>query len=299
VNARARLGPDLTLVAAAFLFSSTFLVIQDATAADQVGPAAFLAARFGIAVAILGPFALRRGRPAPGLGRAGLLAGLALAAGMWLQVTGLQHTTTSVSAFLTYLLVVFVPLGSAVVLRRPPLPTTLAGVAVAVVGLALLVAGAGSGDDLRFGLGLGEALTLACALAFAAHIVVLGAVAGAHDPVQLNAVQCAVVAVVLGVPGALEGGFAFPAAAWAAAAWTGLAATAVAFGLQIVGQRRVSPSRTALLLMLEPVFAGALGYAAGERLGAVGLAGAATILLAIVVSEVGGARTAARARSAP
>ena len=40
---------------------------------------------------------------------------------------------------------------------------------------------------------------------------------------------------------------------------------AVAPGL---GQRRLGPSRTALILILEPVFAGLAGYVNGERLGA-------------------------------
>jgi drug/metabolite transporter (DMT)-like permease len=61
--------------------------------------------------------------------------------------------------------------------------------------------------------------------------------------------------------------------------------SAIAFGLQLYGQRRVSASRTALVLMLEPVFAAILGYLDGERLGAAGAAGAGLILAGILVSE--------------
>jgi drug/metabolite transporter (DMT)-like permease len=129
-------------------------------------------------------------------------------------------------------------------------------------------------------------LTILCALAFAIHIVVLSAVASRHDVTALNATQFAFVAALLVVPGLLTGGYAFPLSAWLAAAYTGVVVNAVAFGLQVWGQRRVSASRTALVLMLEPVFAAVLGYLDGERLRPIGVVGASLILAGIMVSEL-------------
>ncbi|MDQ3385749.1 MAG: DMT family transporter, partial [Actinomycetota bacterium] len=277
---------DLALAAAAFLFGSTFLVVQDAIEDDGAIP--FLVARFGIGALVLLPLALRRGRPAPGFGRAVVVLGALLSAGYVLQTLGLEDTTSSVSAFLTYLLVVLVPVLSAVVLRAPPTPIALVGVALAVVGLLLLTAGAGGGGALGAGLGRGELLTLGCALAFAAHIVALAADAPRFDVVQLNLGQFSVVALVLVVPGALAGGYDLSGRTLLAALYTGVVVSAVAFGLQVWGQRQVSATRTALVLLLEPVFAAALGYLAGERLGWLGALGAGVILAAILVSEVGG-----------
>ena len=54
--------------------------------------------------------------------RHGVAAGSALLAGYVLQTVGLQYTSPSTSAFITYLLVVFVPLLSLAVLRRRPTP---------------------------------------------------------------------------------------------------------------------------------------------------------------------------------
>lgn len=252
--------------------------MQDAV--EDVEPSAFLAARFGIAFLVLAPFAAR-GRRTPGLWRDGGLAGLALTAGYVCQTIGLQYTTSSVSAFLTYLLVVIVPLLSAVLLRRPPLPSVLAGVVLAVAGLVLM---SGGGVDI----GKGEVLTLLCAVAFAAHIVVLADAAGRHDVMTLNAVQFGVVAAVL-LPAALvTGGFDFPGSVWTSVAYTGIVVGIVAFGLQVWGQRRVSASRAALLLMLEPVVAAVLGRIDGEHLGATGVVGVALILAGILVCELGG-----------
>ena len=254
-------------------------------AVEDVEPIPFISARFAIGALALAPLVVARARPSPARPgarnetvRFGLAAGAALGVGYVLQTTGLQYTTSSVSAFLTYLLVVFVPLLSAVVLRAAPRPATVAGVALALGGLWLLTEGAG------IGLGRGELLTVGCALAFAVHILVLDRTTGV-DIVALNATQFAVVAAVLAIPGALAGGYDFPASAWLAAAYTGVVVNAVAFGLQVWGQRRVSPSRTALVLMLEPVFAAGLGYADGERIGLAGAAGAGLILAGILVSE--------------
>jgi drug/metabolite transporter (DMT)-like permease len=256
-------------------------------AVEDVEPIPFIVARFAIgAIALLPLVVVRaRTRATPGaratLLRDGGLAGAALAAGYVFQTTGLQYTTSSVSAFLTYLLVVFVPLLSAVVLRRPPRRLTILGVVLAVAGLYLLTEGAG------IGFGRGEVFSVLCALSFAIHILVLSEVVRRHDLPTLNAVQFAVVAVALVVPGALSGGYAFPASAWIAALYTGVVVSVVAFGLQTWGQQRVSPSRTALVLMLEPVFAAVLGYVDGERLGVAGAFGAGLILAGILVSEWG------------
>ena len=189
------LRADVALAGAAFLFGSTFLVMQDAV--EDVEPVPFITARFAIGALVLLPLALRASR-SPDLLRHGAGAGLALATGYVFQTVGLQYTSSSVSAFLTYLLVVFVPVLSSLLLRRPPLPSTVAGVALAVGGLLALTAGAGDGGGL--GLGRGELLSVGCAVAFAVHIVLLGAWAPKHDVTALNCVQFAVVAGLLVVP---------------------------------------------------------------------------------------------------
>jgi len=273
---------------AALIFGSTFLVVKDAI--KQARPVPFLAVRFLIGAMVL--FAADRargvgGRPVavgsdapPGLVRAGLVAGVALLGGYVFQTVGLQYTTSSISAFVTYLLVVLVPLMSAVILRHIPSMLTLAGVILATGGLYLLT---GKG----FALGKGELLTLGCALVFAIHILVLNNVAPRFDGLRLNTIQLAVVGAACVVPGMWLGGFGFPLAAWLAAAYTGVTASAIAMGLQIWGQRRVGPTRTSLLLTVEPVSAGVVGVVVGEHLGLSGVVGAGLILAGILAAEVG------------
>jgi drug/metabolite transporter (DMT)-like permease len=204
--------------------------------------------------------------------------------GYVLQTTGLQYTSSATSAFITYLLVVFVPILSLLVLRLVPHPATVVGIVVAVVGLVLLTDPGGGGE--AGGFGRGELLTLGCAIAFAAHVLVLGKTAHRHDSVRFAAIQVGLVGVACILPGLWLGGYGFPASAMVAAAATGLAATALAFVLQVSGQSTVPPSRAALLLLLEPVFAALLATVRGDPLRSVQVAGAALILVAVTISEV-------------
>jgi drug/metabolite transporter (DMT)-like permease len=281
----ARTG-DLALVGAALCFGGTFLVVQDAI--ERVEPVPFLAVRFTIGALVLWPIARRRPASA-GEWRDGARSGAALLAGYVLQTVGLQYTDSATSAFLTYLLVVFVPVLGFVVHRRRPHRITLLAIALAVVGMVLLTDPGGSGTTAGFG--RGEVLTVGCALAFAAHVIILGTTARRHDPFRLTAIQVSFVGLACAVPGAFLGGYRFPAPALAAAAATAVVATAGAFVLQVTGQRTVPPSRAALLLLLEPVFAAVLAQRQGDPLGATQLVGAGVILAAIVLSELVSARS--------
>lgn len=276
------------LVLAGVLFGSTFLVVQDAIA--KASFVAFISVRFWIAAAVLWPIARRR-PSTPGELRSGLAAGACLLAGFLLQTAGLRSTGSATSAFITYLLVVLVPIIGSVRTRRLPTAAVAAGVFLAVAGLGLLVGGSTGGGHLLAGFGTGEWLTLASAFAFAMHIVVLGEVSGRHDPVRLTLWQVLTVAAACLIPGAFSrGGYGFDASVWAAAAFCGVGATAIAFFCMVWGQRVVPESQAALILLLEPVSAGVLGELHGDHLGGRGLAGAAVILVALVVAELGDRR---------
>ncbi|MBW3669210.1 MAG: DMT family transporter [Actinobacteria bacterium] len=272
------LRAHLAIAASGVLFGTTFAVVQDAV--RDAEPVPFLAVRFLIGALALAPFARRAPRQ-PGRVRAGVACGAVLLTGYVLQTVGLQYTTPPISALVTYLLVVIVPVLSAVLLRRFPSRPVLAGVVLATVGLFLL-----TGDRTGLGLGWGEALTLGCAFAFAVHIILLSEWSPRFETTAFTATQMAVAGAASLVPGLFLGGYAFPLRVWLAALYTGITVSALAFALQIWGQRQVGPTRTSLLLMLEPVAAAALGYVTGDALGLVAAAGAVLILAGVAVAEV-------------
>jgi len=259
------------LALAALLFGATFVVVKDALASFP--PFAFVGWRFllgGLALLLL---ARPRGSE---VWRDGLVAGSLLFLGYGTQTLGLTTTTAANSGLITGLYVVFTPLLAAALRRRRPAPTVVAGAGAALGGLWLL-----SGQN---GLRLhpGDLLTVACALAFAAHILVLARFSPRHRVVPFTAVQLLVVAT-LSLFAALGEGFPLPGRGVAAALLlTGLAASAAAFVVQVGAQRVVGPSRTAIVLALEPVFATATAtLVLGERLAGRGWLGAAAIVAGI------------------
>ncbi len=280
------LVPELALIAATIAYGATFKLVQDAL--RDVTPVGFILLRFSIGAALLLPFAIRSGWRGPSTARPGLrrkdflLAVLAFGvvgfAGYWLQNEGLRRTTTSNSAFITGLFVVFTPLIETAVTRRRPSRNVVVAVLCAVIGLFLL-----EGSTLQ--VHAGDALTLGCAFLFAVWIL-LGAYFTQHfDPVALTAGQLVVFAV-LAVPVVAIGGLGHVTVqVLVAAAVTGVCCSALAFTLQLWGQRFVEPARAAVILEFEPVVAGIIGYWVGERLGVSGYIGAAVILAGIVIAE--------------
>jgi drug/metabolite transporter (DMT)-like permease len=214
---------------------------------------------------------------------AGVVAGIALFAGYGFQTVGLQYTTASNAGFITGLAVVLTPLLAAVVLRERPRLGPALGAALAFAGLALL-----SLQHLE--VRRGDALVLGCAVAFAAHILLLGRSAPRYSSYQLAVVQLTTVGVLALGWSAVTGDLVAPVGAqvWVALAVTAVLASAAGFLIQTRAQREVSPTETAVILTMEPVFAGLFGFLlAGERLQARGWAGACCILAGMLVAELG------------
>ena len=262
------------LTVAAFLFGVTFVVVK--AAMDTVAPLAFVGWRFLIGGGALLLLAIPRSN---GVWRDGMIAGGWLFAGYALQTGGLTVTDATNSALITGLYVVFVPLLAALTRRRTPSPWAVVGVVLAFMGTALLTVR----EDVIFG--SGDLLTLGCALAFAGHIVTIARHATRHPVIPYTAVQLLTTAV-LGLVGSVvfEGPGLPDRRGWPAIILTGLGVSAIAYLLQVWAQNRVGPSRTAILLTLEPVFAvAAAAIVLGERLTPLGWLGAAVILGAITL----------------
>jgi drug/metabolite transporter (DMT)-like permease len=276
---------DFTLAIIALIWGTTFVMVKNAL--DAVGPFTFVAWRFLVASALLLALFHRRMRK---LTRAELLAGsligVWLASGYILQTIGLQYTTAGKAGFITGLSVVMVPLFATLLLRRSPGRGPMTGVLAATVGLGFLTLG----KNLRFE--TGDLWVLGCAVAFALHIVSIARFAPHCDSIRLSIVQIAAVAVL-----ATVAAFVFevpsvnlPAETWGAVAFTGIVATALVFSLQVYVQRFTTPTHTALLFSLEPVFAAFFGWLwAQEVLGPKELLGCGLILAGMVLAEVGAA----------
>jgi drug/metabolite transporter (DMT)-like permease len=270
------------------VWGSTFVLVK--AALDHVSPMLFLALRFSLATAALVAIFWVRGRQTKKTDHlalsllAGGLTGTFLFAGYIFQTQGLRFTTAPKSAFITGLTSVMVPLLAALVYRTRPQVSEVAGVLVATAGMGLMTLEGAIGS-----IGNGDLLTFFCAVGFAAHIVTLGHYSE-HVSFELLSVGQVGAAALWSL--ALFWWVETPRLEWRpvlvyAILVTGLLATALAFTLQAWAQQYTTSTRTALIYMLEPVFAWITSYLLmGEGLAGRAAAGAFLILGGVILVEL-------------
>ena len=256
---RSRLAA-LALISVAFAWGAGFVLMEPAIERQPIFN--FLAFRFTIATAIM--IAVRPGV----LGKInktlllqGGVLGLALGGGYITQTIGLLYSTAAVTGFYTGLYVALTPLFAWALLRQRVSKKALVGVVLATLGLATLSSG-----SVAFG--WGEIALIACAALFALHIIGLGLWSSKHDSYALTVVQLAMCAVLTWAGAfSLEGGIQSPpdGDVWFAILFTAVLATALAFFVQTWAQGFLDPSRVAIILTSEIVWAAAIAYGIGQE----------------------------------
>jgi len=278
----------LMLVAVAALWGWTFVVVDEAIHA--YGVIGFLAVRFTIAAAVMGVVAARRMSLATL--KVGLAIGVVLAVAYLMQTLGLKYTTPSNCGLITGLFVIFAPLSARLLFGVKTSCKFWVAIAVSLVGIAMLT---GAGQEPP---SLGDLLTLGCAALFGLHIALLGRYAKEHDAFVLTFAQLTTAAVLFMLlwPASASlwpqaESLAWPSGrVWFALIITGVFASAVAFLVQTYVQKRLPAARTAMILIMEPVFAAVFGHLLAktpdERLGAVEVVGAVIMVAAMVLAEL-------------
>lgn len=279
---------DAALAFVAIIWGSTFVTVKQAL--GDISTVYFLFLRFSLAtVCMLALFfpAFRKMASreiAAGLG-SGAIAGLFLWMGFILQTLGLKFTTAGNSGFLTGLYIVLVPLIGAAVLRKRPTGREILGIAIATAGMLVMTL---PSIAANFTMNRGDLLTIACAVSFAFHLLMVGHYSQRCRTEALALGQIACAAILSGCSLTLEP----PHVLWSRAVitailLTAILATAVAFALQTWAQRYTTPTRTALIFALEPVIALVTAVLlGGEPLTLYALAGGALILAGILAVEL-------------
>lgn len=288
---------DLGLLFVAIVWGCTFVPVQGALHSGDVFSFLFwrfLAASIFTYLACL-RFGVKFDRGT--IGR-GVFCGLMLFCDFSCQTIALDYALSSTVAFILGLNVVIVPFLMLAFFGKKVGASAFGGAVLALLGLYFL-----SGASGAVGFGIGERLTLVSAFAYALHIVFTGVCARKSNLYGFVIVQficvcvCALIAAVFTPHAEFEGeikilgnlifspsfDFVF------ALVLTSIFATVAAFVIQTMAQNRgVSEIKTVLIFALEPVSAGIMGYAFGEKLSALQILGAALILAGILLSELGG-----------
>ncbi|UDY22508.1 DMT family transporter [Nocardioides sp. Kera G14] len=278
---RGALLPTLALLIVTASWGSTFPLTKDLV--TRVPVADYLSVRFvvaGVVLCAIAPGAVRR-LPRPLLLQSVLL-GVVYGLGQIVQTVGLQHTSATVSGFLTGLYVVLTPVLAWLILRQWIGTVTWIAVALAAVGLGVLSLNG-------FSIGFGEGLTVLSAVLYALHIVGLGRWSEPEHAIGVSAVQLVVIGLLC-LACAVPGGVTLPSRGvdWAALIYMAIVAGLIGMLGQTWAQAHLPATRAAIIMSMEPVFAAIFGVGFGGdsvtlRMGI----GCVIVLVAMLLAEMG------------
>jgi len=276
-----RLRAEVALLSTTLVWGSTFVVAK--IALRDISPLFLVAVRFSLASLFFLVF-WKRVFPMP---RAfvvqGVILGFFLFLGFGSQLVGQVYTTASKSAFITGMMVVFVPILQVVIEKRPPRYGNLLGILMVTGGLFLLTSPEGSSFNV------GDGLTLFCAVSFALYIVYLDVASKNMTPLQLTFLQQVSTGLFAWIAvGLLEDvNFAPTYLGVSMILYLTIMATIVTTYVQTRYQKDTTPTRAVVIFSIEPVFAAVSAYLVlGENIGAPGIFGGTLIVGGVLLSEL-------------
>ena len=275
-----RLRADLILLLAAVIWGTAFAVQRVAAQAGSIFM--FNGLRFFLGALILLPWTGLRWNFSRRDWATVLVAGVLLFAGSALQQLGLEFTTAGNAGFITAVYVVLVPIVLFFGWHEQAHALSWVAAFIALGGTFLLSTGG------EFVFRFGDALELVGAFVWSLHLIVLGKYAPRVDPIRFAAGQFIVGGGLnLAVGGLLEGSVdIFQPAVLGGLIYTGVFSVAVAYTLQVIGQRHTPPTDAALILSLEGVMAALFGWWwLHESLSPLQLVGCGLIFLAVLLAQ--------------
>ena len=288
---RKSLRGSLLLLLGSVIWGAAF--VAQRVGMDHLGPFSFNGIRMLLAGIVLIPVAAFIDRKKePGVRpdpkdqrKAGLLCGALLFIASSLQQMGLVTTSAGKAGFITALYVVLVPVAAWLLFRKNPGRVIWLGVVLAVFALWLLCMPAGGG----FALQGGDLLVLGCAVAFTGQILCVDYYAPKVSGVKLARDEF----LVTGVLSLLIAVFT-ETITWTGIRealipllYAGLMSGAVAYTLQIIGQRDTDPTVASLIMCLESVFATLSGaLILGEKMTVREAVGCVLMFVAVVLAQL-------------
>ena len=295
-----KLRANLMLLVAALIWGSTF--VAQTTASDTIEPFTFLFSRsfigFLFLIPVIAIFNFQNNKkliegeqkqtlaPSKLTIIAGILCGAMLTIASYCQQKGIAMMTDNASGkagFITALYIVFTPIFGIILKRRIPKIIAVC-VPIATLGFYLLCI---KGD---FSVELGDLLTLACAVFFTFHILIIDYfMEKGANPIKTSCIQFLTVGII-----SLILAFIFEkpdlSIIWNAKLeimYAGFLSSGIAYTLQIMAQKDADPTSATLIMSLESVFAVLSGWLIlGESLSGKELIGCLLVFIAVILAQV-------------
>lgn len=213
----------------------------------------------------------------------GFCCGICLCLGSTLQQFGIEQTTVGKAGFITALYIVFVPVVSAVFLRKKIALPVIISVILGLGGLFLLCI------TEQFSIGKGDLYVLFCSFAFTAHILVIDHFSAKADGVLLSCIQFLTCGII-SLPFILfmeKPQWSQILSAGIPILYAGVFSCGGAYTLQIVGQKNMNPTIASLILSLESVVSALAGWLLlKQTLSEREIAGCIIMFVAIIVAQL-------------
>jgi drug/metabolite transporter (DMT)-like permease len=247
----------ISLIFITVIWGWSFIIVKQTVAEMPVMD--FLALRFAVAAIIMfiiRPRAFSKIKK-PEL-KYGFVLGIFLGLSYVTQTFALLYASATVVGFITGLYIVITPFLAWLWIKQKITGNVWLAVTMAAIGLIFI-----SFNGLGFG--LGEFLTVLCALCLALYTAGLGKWSPRYDSLSLTIVQMLTIAIIILII-ALPGGIVIPTEpeVWFVIIITGIFATSLAFFIQTWAQSILTPTHAAVILTLEPLFAGLFGVLIGH-----------------------------------
>lgn len=271
-------GPLAALILGSSLLAFGPLLVRLA----DVAPVASAFWRMALAAPVLVAVALLR-RPGP---LAGLPWGLGLAAGAFFAADlaawhlGIVRTTTANATLFANTTAFMLAGWGLLVLREKPELARLGPLALAGIGALLLL---GQSAEVSPANLLGDLLSLAAAAFYTGYLLVIMRMRGTHPTATVIALATMSAGILL-LPAALAADGSFWPTDWRPVVALAVSSQLAGQGLMVFASGRLPASVLAIGLLIQPLVSAAAGMAVfGERLSPLGLAGAALIIVALVL----------------
>lgn len=299
MNKLKKMQGSIMLFVAACIWGCAFVAQREGM--EYIGPFSFNAIRSLIGVIILLPIGyLLKGRrqnqatnalvetkelrmkKRKDLWIAGAVCGLCLFFGASLQQFGIQYTSAGKAGFITALYIIFVPIVGLVLGKKHGKLIWLC-IGIALVGLYLLCMKEG------FKIEKGDLLVFLSAIVYTFHIISIDYFSQKVNGVFLSCFQFGVLGIL-----SFVGMILFETITWKQIMacsipllYAGVLSCAVAYTLQILGQRSTKPTVASLIMSLESVVAVIAGMIIlKEKLTLKELLGCSILLLAILLAQL-------------
>ncbi len=267
MNDKKKLIPQLGLIFTTLAWGATFVLVKEAL--TDAEPFIFAFYRFFLAAIIVIPFAWMRNkkifldfncREIKG----GIVCGILLYLGYSFQNYGLEITTPSKSAFITSMSILLVPFFVYFLKRKKISIHLWISIFIACIGLYILLNPSSTFvAENKYSYAsmipnLGDLFTFGCAVFFAIHIIIQGDfVIEKINIVRFFFIQCITVSLLSLSSALILGEYKVN---WTfdlvnAILITGIIATSLAIFIMVWAQKKLSPSETAIIFSMEPVFA--------------------------------------------